>query len=88
MILVEMQRVWGHPTLIFWQQLSTWLQKRIKAGTVKVNAYNEDLEQALEMLDLEWSKDNDTKKQCNLSNTCPSQRGSRFNQNDPEQAKP
>jgi len=79
MVQVEMQRVWGHLTLIFWQQLSTWLRKRIEAGTVKVNAYNEDLEQALEMLDLEWSKDHDTKKLRNMSNTCPSQRGRTFN---------
>jgi len=37
----------------------------------KRELYDEKLEDALEMLKLEWSKDDDTKTQCNLSNTSP-----------------
>jgi len=33
--------------------------------------YDEKLEDALEMLDLEWSKDDDTKTQCNRLNNSP-----------------
>ena len=33
--------------------------------------YDEKLEDALEMLDLEWSKDDDTKMQCNQFNDSP-----------------
>ena len=41
--------------------------------------YDEKLEDALEMLDLEWSKDADTKTQCNRLNTSPLHRGNAFN---------
>ena len=37
----------------------------------KRELYDEKLEDALEMLDLEWSKDDDTRTQCNRSNTSP-----------------
>jgi len=37
----------------------------------KIELYDEKLEDALEMLDLEWSKDDDTKTQCNRLNTSP-----------------
>jgi len=33
--------------------------------------YDEEREYALEMLDLEWRKDDDTKTQCNRLNTGP-----------------
>ena len=33
--------------------------------------YDEKLGDALEMLGLQWSKDDDTKTQCNRLNTCP-----------------
>ena len=33
--------------------------------------YDEKLQDALKMLDFEWSKDDDTKTQCNRLNTCP-----------------
>jgi len=39
----------------------------------KTELYDEKLEDALEMLDLEWSKDDDTKTQCNRLNTGPLQ---------------
>jgi len=41
----------------------------------KRELYDENLEDALEMLDLEWSKDDDTKTQCNRLNTSPLHRG-------------
>ena len=41
----------------------------------KRELYDEKLEDALEMLDLEWSKDDDTKTQCNRLNTSPLHRG-------------
>ena len=37
----------------------------------KRELYDEKLKDALEMLDLEWSKDDDTKTQCNRLNTSP-----------------
>jgi len=37
----------------------------------KRELYDEKLEDALEMLDLEWSKEDDTKTQCNRLNTSP-----------------
>jgi len=37
----------------------------------KREPYDEKLEDALEMLDLELIKDDDTKMQCNLSNSSP-----------------
>ena len=41
----------------------------------KRELYDEKLEDALEMLDLEWSKDDDTKTQCNRLNASPFHRG-------------
>ena len=49
--------------------------------------YDEKLEDALEMLDLEWSKDDDTKMQCGLMNTSPLHRGNASNKNDPVRVK-
>ena len=43
----------------------------------------EKVEDALEMLDLEWSKDDDTKTQCNRLNTIPLHRGNVSNKNGP-----
>jgi len=45
----------------------------------KRELYDEKLEDALEMLDLEWSKDDDTKTQCNRLNTSPLHRGNASN---------
>jgi len=39
----------------------------------KGELYDEKLEDVLEMLDLEWNKDDDTKTQCNRLNTSPLQ---------------
>jgi len=47
----------------------------------KRELYDEKLEDALEMLDLEWSKDDDTKTQCNQLNTSPLHRGNVSNKN-------
>ena len=47
----------------------------------KRELYDGKLEDALEMLDLKWSKDDDTKTQCNQLNTCPLYRGNAFNKN-------
>ena len=47
----------------------------------KRDLYDEKLEDALEMLDLEWSKDDDTKTQCNRLNTSPLHRGNASNKN-------
>jgi len=49
----------------------------------KRELYDEKLEDALEMLDLEWSKDDDTKTQCNRLNTSPLHR----NKNGPARVK-
>jgi len=49
--------------------------------------YDEKLEDALEMLDSEWSKDDDTKTQCNRMNTSPLHRGNASNKNGPARAK-
>jgi len=49
--------------------------------------YDKKLEDALEMLDLEWSKDNDTKTQCNRLNTSPLHRGNASNKNGPARVK-
>jgi len=49
----------------------------------KRELYDEKLEDALEMLDLEWSKDYDTKTQCNRLNTSPLHRGNASNKNGP-----
>jgi len=45
------------------------------------------LEDALEMLNLEWSKDNDTKTQCNRLNNSPLQRGNASDKNGPARVK-
>jgi len=49
--------------------------------------YDEKLEDALEMLDLEWSKGDDIKTQCNRLNKCRLHRGNAFNTNGPARAK-
>jgi len=49
----------------------------------KRQLYDEKLEDMLKMLDLEWSKDDDTKTQCNWLNTSPLHRGDAFNKNGP-----
>jgi len=51
------------------------------------NTKRELLEDALEMLDLEWSKDDDTKMQCNRLNTSPLHRGNVSNKNGPARIK-
>jgi len=43
--------------------------------------YDEKLENALEMLNLEWSKDDDIKTQCNRLNTSPLDPGNASNKN-------
>jgi len=45
--------------------------------------YDEKLEDALEMLDLEWSKDDDTKTKCNQLNTSPLHQGNASIKNGP-----
>jgi len=47
----------------------------------KRELYDEKLEDALEMLDLGWSKDVDTKTQCNQLNASPLHRGNASNKN-------
>ena len=49
----------------------------------KRDLYDERLEDALQMLDLEWSKDDDTTTQCNRLNTNPLHRGNASNKNGP-----
>jgi len=49
----------------------------------KRELYDEKLDHALEMLELEWSKDDDTKTQCNRLNTSPLHRGNASNKNGP-----
>jgi len=49
----------------------------------KRELYAEKLEDAPEMLDLEWSKDDNTKTQCNRLNTSPLHRGNASNKNVP-----
>jgi len=53
----------------------------------KRELYDEKLEDALEMLDLEWSKDDDIKTQCNWLNTSPPNRGNASNKNGPARVK-
>jgi len=53
----------------------------------KRELYDEKLEDVLEMLHLEWSKDDDTKTQCNRLHTSPLHRGNASNKNGPEQVK-
>jgi len=45
--------------------------------------YDEKLEDALGMLNLEWSKDDDTKTQCNRLSISPLYRGNASNKNGP-----
>ena len=61
----------------FWR-----LSSQISFETQKGNA-SEKLEDALEMLDLEWSKHDDTKTQCNRLHTSPPHRGNASNKNGP-----
>ena len=49
----------------------------------KRELYDEKLEDALELLDLEWSNDDDTKTHCNRLKTSPLDRRNAFNKNDP-----
>ena len=49
----------------------------------KRELYDEKLEDTLEMLGLEWSKDDDTKTQCNRLNTSPLHRENASNMNGP-----
>jgi len=53
----------------------------------KRELYDEKLEDALEMLDLEWSKDDNTKTQCNQLNASPLHRGNASNKNGPARVK-
>ena len=54
----------------------------------KRELYDEKLEDALEILDLEWSKDDDTKTQCDRLNTSPLHRGDACNKSGPARVKP
>ena len=45
------------------------------------------IEDVLEILDLEWSKNEDTKTQCNRLNTSPLHRGNASNKNGPARVK-
>jgi len=49
--------------------------------------YEKKLEDALEILDLEWTKDDNTKTHCNRLNTSPFHRGNACNKNGPARAK-
>jgi len=53
----------------------------------KRELYDEKVDDVLEMLDLECSKDNDTKTQCNRLNTSPFHRGNASNKNGPARVK-
>ena len=53
----------------------------------KRELYNEKLNNALEMLNLEWSKDDDTWTQCKRLNTSPLHRGNASNKNGPARVK-
>jgi len=53
----------------------------------KRDLYDEKLEDALEMLDLEWSKNDDTKTQCSRLKTSPLHRGNVSNKNGPARIK-
>jgi len=61
-------------TAFFWAPIITNFIR-----ITKRELYGEKLEDALEMLNFEWSKDNDTKTQCNRLNTSPLQRGNASN---------
>jgi len=66
----------------FWR-----LSSQISFETQKREIYDEKLEDALEMLDFEWSKDDDTKTQCNRLNTSPLHRRNASNKNAPARVK-
>jgi len=51
---------------LFWASIITEFIRNTKR-----EPYDEKLEDALEMLDLEWSKGDDTKTQCNRLNISP-----------------
>jgi len=53
----------------------------------KRELYDEKLEEVLEMLDLEWSTDDDTKTRCNRLNASPFHRGNASNKNGPARVK-
>jgi len=53
----------------------------------KRELYDEKLEDTLEVLDLEWSKDDDTKTQCNRLNTSPLHRANASDKNGPARVK-
>ena len=53
----------------------------------KRELYDEKIEDTLEMLDLQCSKDDDTKTQCSQLNTSPLHRGNAFNKNGPARIK-
>jgi len=53
----------------------------------KRELYDEKLEDTLEMLDLEWSKDDNNKTQCNQLNASPLHRGNLSNKNGPARVK-
>jgi len=53
----------------------------------KRELYDEEVEDALEMLDFEWSKDDDIKTQCNRLNISPLDRGNASNKNGPARVK-
>jgi len=53
----------------------------------KRELYDEKLDHVLEMLDLEWCKDSDSKTQCNRLNTNPPHRGNASNMNGPARVK-
>jgi len=53
----------------------------------KRELYDEKLEHALEMLNLEWSKDDESKTQCNQLNTSPNHQVNASNKNGPARVK-
>jgi len=54
---------------------------------IKREFRDEKLDDALEMLDLEWNKDDHTKTQCNRLNTSPLHRENTSNKNSPARVK-
>ena len=69
-------------TAFFWAPIITDFIRNTKR-----ELYDEKLEDALEMLDLEWSKDDDTETQCNRLNASPFHRGNASNKNGPARVK-
>ena len=62
------------------------LSSQISFETRKENSVMK-LEDALKMLNLEWSKDHDTRTQCSRFNTSPLHRENAFNKNGPARVK-